>query len=121
MTISSRITENFQGLRLLHSSGQLEAADLRLQKSMGELRLQLRAQARRLSVVEPFTNFLPILSVAVITAISILLFGGRQGVLPSLVNFVLTLQRLNTKFGVLASTTNILVDNSGRLGADSSI
>ena len=117
VTISSRITENFQGLRLLHSSGQLEAADLRLQKSMGELRLQLRAQARRLSVVEPFTNFLPILSVAVITAISILLFGGRSsGVLPSLVTFVLTLQRLNTKFGVLASTTNILVDNSGRLG-----
>ena len=117
VTISSRITENFQGLRLLHSSGQLEAADLRLQKSMGELRVHLRAQARRLSVVEPFTNFLPILSVAVITAISILLFGGRSsGVLPSLVTFVLTLQRLNTKFGVLASTTNILVDNSGRLG-----
>ena len=34
----SRITENFQGLRLLHRAP--EAADLRLQKSMGELRLQ---------------------------------------------------------------------------------
>ena len=58
--ISSRITEDFQGLRLLHSSGHLEAADLRLQNRMGELRHQLRAQARRMAVVQPFSSFLPI-------------------------------------------------------------
>ena len=116
VAISSRITEDFQGLRLLHSSGQLEAADQRLQGRMGELRQQLRGQARRLAVVEPFSSFLPILAIAVIAAISLLLFGGRSaGVLPSLVTFVLALQRLNTKLSQIASTTNYLADNGGRL------
>lgn len=116
VAISSRITEDFQGLRLLHSSGHLEAADQRLQAGMGELRSQLRSQARRLAVVEPFSNFLPILAIALIASISLLLFGGRSsGVLPSLVTFVLALQRLNTKLAFIASTTNAIADNSGRL------
>lgn len=116
VAISSRITENFQGLRLLHSSGQLEAADQRLQAGMGELRRQLRGQARRLAVVGPFANFLPILAIAVIAATSLLLFGSRSsGVLPSLVTFVVALQRLNTKLGFIANTTNMLADNRGRL------
>ena len=116
VAISSRITEDFQGLRLLHSCGQLEAADLRLQKRMDELRLQLRAQARRLALVQPFSTFLPILAIAVISAISLLLLGGRSsGVLPSLVTFVLALQRLNVKLVTIATTTNILADNKGRM------
>ena len=116
VAISSRITEDFQGLRLLHSNGHLDAADLRLQNRMGELRRQLRAQARRLAVVQPFSSFLPIFAIAVITAFSLLLFGGRSsGVLPSLVTFVLALQRLNYKFGACAAAINILADNSGRL------
>ena len=116
VAISSRITEDFQGLRLLHSIGQLEAADQRLLASMGELRRQLRRQALRLAVVQPFSNFLPILAIAVIAAISLLLFDGRSsGVLPSLVTFVLALQRLNTRLGILAATANRLADNNGRL------
>jgi subfamily B ATP-binding cassette protein MsbA len=116
VAISSRITEDIQGLRLLHSSGQLESADKRLRLRMGELRRQLRGQARRLALVEPFANFLPILAIAVIATISLLLFGERStGVLPSLVTFVVALQRLNTKLSLIASTTNRLADNSGRL------
>jgi len=116
VAISSRITEDFQGLRLLHSSGQLEAADQRLRARMGELERLLRGQARRLAVVAPFTSFLPILAIAVIAALSLLLFGGRStGVLPSLVTFVLALQRLNLRLSGLAGTANGLADNSGRL------
>jgi subfamily B ATP-binding cassette protein MsbA len=116
VAISSRITEDFQGLRLLHSSGQLEAADQRLQANMAELRGHLRGQARRLAVVEPFAAFLPILAIAVIASISLLLFGGRStGVLPSLVTFVLALQRLNSKLSDIANAFNRLADNSGRL------
>lgn len=116
VAISSRITEDFQGLRLLHSSGQLQVADQRLQDPIGELRRQLRSQARRLAVVEPFANFLPIMAIAVIALIGLLLFGGRSsGVLPSLVTFVLALQRLNIKLSNMASVSNILADNRGRL------
>lgn len=114
--ISRRITEDFQGLRLLHSSGQLDAADQRLASRMGELELQLRRQARRLSLVGPFASFLPILAIALIAAISLLLLGGRSsGVLPSLVTFVLALQRLNVRLTSLANITNRLADNNGRI------
>jgi subfamily B ATP-binding cassette protein MsbA len=116
VAISSRITEDFQALRLLHSSGQLDAADHRLQSSMAELRCQMLGQSRRLAVVEPFSNFLPILAIAMIGVVSLIMFGERStGVLPSLVTFVLALQRLNIKLGLIATTTNQLAANSGRL------
>lgn len=116
VAIGSRITEDFQGLRLLHSSGQLEMADQRIRSGMGELERQLRGQARRLAVVEPFASFLPILAIALIAALSLLLLGGRSnGVLPSMVTFVLALQRLNVRISGLAGTANQLADNSARI------
>ena len=116
VAISSRITENFQGLRLLHSSGQLDAADRRLRAGMGELEQQLRGQARRLAVVGPFSNFLPILAIALIAGLSLLLLGDRStGVLPSLVTFVLSLQRLNQRLSGIAANINGLASNSGSM------
>jgi len=116
VAISSSITEDFQGLRLLHSSGQLDAADQRLCSGMGELERQLRGQARRLAVVEPFSDFLPILAFALIATLSLLLLGGRStGVLPSMVTFVLALKRLNAHLSGLALIANQLADNSAKI------
>jgi subfamily B ATP-binding cassette protein MsbA len=116
VAVSSRITEDFQGLRLLHTSGQLTAADDRLRDGMQALEHQLRGQARRMAVTIPFTSFLPILAIASIAALSLLLFGGRStGVLPSLVTFVLALQRLNIRLSGIAGTVNQLADNSASL------
>lgn len=116
VAITSRITEDFQGLRLLHSTGLLDQADERVRRRMGELEHQLRAQGRRLAVVEPFSSFLPILAIALIAALSLFLLGGRStGVIPSLVTFVLALQRLNTRLSSFAATFNQLADNRGRL------
>ena len=116
VSIYSRITENFQGLRLLHSSGQLEQADRRLRERISDLEQQLRGQARRLAVVEPFSAFLPILAIALICSLSLLLLGNRStGVLPSLVTFVLALQRLTQRLSGIAGISNSLAENSGRL------
>ena len=116
VAIASRITEDFQGLRLLHSSGLLDLADQRLRGRMSELEHQLRAQGRLLAVVEPFSSFLPILAIALIAGLSLVLFGGRStGVIPSLVTFVLALQRLNIRLSSVAATFNQLADNRGRL------
>ena len=116
VAISSRITEDFQGLRLLHSSGQLDAADERLCSGMGRLERQLSRQSRRLAVVGPLASFLPILAIAIILSLGVLLLAERStGVLPSLVTFVLALQRLNSRFSDLAGTVNQLADNSGRM------
>jgi len=115
VAISSRITEDFQGLRLLHSSGLLEMADRRLVAVMGELEGQLRGQSRRLAVVGPFSSFLPILAITVLAAISVLLLRGRStGVLPSLVTFVLALQKLSGRINIFTINFNTLADNSGR-------
>jgi ATP-binding cassette subfamily B protein/subfamily B ATP-binding cassette protein MsbA len=115
VAISSRITEDFQGLRLLHSSGLLEMADRRLLAVMGELEGQLRGQARRLAVVGPFSSFLPILAITLLAAVSVLLLDGRStGVLPSLVTFVLALQKLSGRINIFSINFNTLADNSGR-------
>lgn len=76
VAISSRIIEDFQGLRLLHSSGQLDAADQRLRAGMGELEHQLRAQGRRMAVIGPFSSLLPILAISILAGLSLLL--GRE-------------------------------------------
>ena len=47
VSISSRITENFQGLRLLHSSGQLGGADHQLKKRKWKRGTQRRGPGRK--------------------------------------------------------------------------
>lgn len=115
-SISARVVEDYQALRLLHSSGQLELADQRLQGLMGEMEAAFRGQARRLALLEPVASFLPIVAVAVIVSLSLVLLGVQAGqVLPGLVTFVLALQRLNVRLGGIANSWNALAENSGRL------
>jgi subfamily B ATP-binding cassette protein MsbA len=115
VAIISRITEDFQGLRLLHSTGQLDTADYRVRSAMSDLEQRLRAQARRLAVVGPLSSVMPILAIALMAAISIFLLGSSEsGVLPRLVTFVLALQKMNGRITIINSNLNQLADNSGR-------
>ena len=113
--VSSRLTEDYQGMRLLHTSGQLGVAANRLRNKMALLELQFRQQARRLAVVAPISGFLPILSIAFIAGFSIFLLGDKKSMLPSLVTFVLALQRLTQRLSMIAGTLNQQADNSGKL------
>jgi subfamily B ATP-binding cassette protein MsbA len=114
--IVSRITEHIQALRLLHSSGQLAEADRLVQAQMGLLEGALRNQKRLVSVITPVASFLPVLAIAVIASLSLLFFGGRStGILPSLVTFVITLQRVNIRLGSLANNLSRMSDNSARI------
>ena len=116
-TINARVTEDFQGLRLLHSGGQLDAADLRLRGYMSELEKVLRGQSRRLAVINPLASFLPILVITGIASVSVILYDARGNeVLPRLVTFVLALQRLNDRLSMVAETFNRLGENYGRMG-----
>jgi ATP-binding cassette subfamily B protein/subfamily B ATP-binding cassette protein MsbA len=116
LSINTRITEDFQGLRLLHATGQLDVADQRVRSVMGELESRLRAQSRRLSVVGPISSVLPILAIALMAAVSVLLLDGNgRTVLPSLVTFVLALQKLNGRINIMNTNLNLIADNSGRL------
>ena len=114
--LSSRITENIQGLRLLHTSGELDEADKGVYGRTGDLEVNKRAATRLNSITGPINTFLPILMIAGIAGLSLLLFGSRSsGVLPSLVTFVVALQRLNGTFGTIASSLSALNTNAALL------
>jgi len=114
--LSSRITENIQGLRLLHTSGQLDRADRDVRSRSIALEANARASSRVGSITGPVTTFLPILMIAGIAGLSLLLFGNRNsGVLPSLVTFVLALQRLNGTFGNISNALGTLNANAAPL------
>jgi ATP-binding cassette subfamily B protein/subfamily B ATP-binding cassette protein MsbA len=98
--LGSRMTENIQGLRLLHSSGYLEEASKEVDRQTKNYEMNARGQVRLGSINGPVTLVLPILMIAAIAWLSILFFGQRSsGVLPSLVTFVVALQRLNGSIG----------------------
>jgi ATP-binding cassette subfamily B protein/subfamily B ATP-binding cassette protein MsbA len=114
--LSSRMTENIQGLRLLHTSGQLDVADQVVANQTRAVEINSRAQTRLNAVNAPIIVTLPILMIAVIAGLSVLFFGDRNsGVLPSLVTFVVALQRLNGTYGNLSQTLLQLKNNSANL------
>jgi ATP-binding cassette subfamily B protein/subfamily B ATP-binding cassette protein MsbA len=114
--LSSRMTENIQGLRVLHTSGQLDAADQGVANQTRAVEINSRAQTRLNAVNAPIIVILPIVMIAVIAALSMVFFGGRSsGVLPSLVTFVVALQRLNGTFGNLSQSLVQLRNNSASL------
>jgi subfamily B ATP-binding cassette protein MsbA len=116
--LSSRMTENIQGLRLLHSSGQLGQADEEVRRQARAVEINNRSQIRLLAVNGPIIMALPMVMIAMIAALSLLIFGSRSsGVLPSLVTFVVALQRLNGSIGSLTQNLVSLKNNSANLDA----
>lgn len=116
VAISSRITEDLQGLRLLHSSGQLDVAAQRLRAGMSALEFHLRVQGRRMALISPLSSFILICAIALIAALSVFLLGGRStGILPRLVTFVFALQKLNSCITMISGSFNNIAENTGRL------
>jgi ATP-binding cassette subfamily B protein/subfamily B ATP-binding cassette protein MsbA len=114
--LSSRMTENIQGLRLLHTSGQLDIADQDVTNRTRDVEMTSRAQTRLNAVNGPIIVTLPILMIAVIASLSVLFFVDRKsGILPSLVTFVVALQRLNGSFGSITNSLTSLKANSASL------
>jgi len=116
VNLNARMTESFQALRLLHTSGKTESAARELHHNLVSLESALRRQSKRLSILSPVLGFLPILAVGSVATLAIYLLGGtKAGILPSLVTFVLSLQRLNANLGGMANNLNIVTDNYGKL------
>ena len=115
--VSTAITENFQGLRLLHSNGMLDIASSKIRSRLITLESSMRSQVVRLSIITPLTTFLPVFAIVSIASLSLVFLGSKSsGILPSLVTFVLALQRLTIRFGMAANIVSSLADNSGRMG-----
>jgi ATP-binding cassette, subfamily B, bacterial MsbA len=114
--LSSHQNEQIQGLRLLHSTGQLENSRSKLKTLLNESkRLSIR-QSKLANMVQPISNMLPIISIAIIAALSLLVFKDRSsGILPSLVTFIIALQRLNQRVGSLTGLATSYAANSANV------
>ena len=114
--LSSHQNEQIQGLRLLHSTGQLESSRSKLKRLLTESkRLSIR-QSKLANMVQPISNMLPIISIALIASLSLLVFKDRSsGVLPSLVTFIIALQRLNQRVGSLTGLATGYAANSANV------
>jgi ATP-binding cassette subfamily B protein/subfamily B ATP-binding cassette protein MsbA len=114
--LSSRMTENIQALRLLHTSGFLSEAAHEVEKQTYVLEHNSRGQTRLMAVNTPVSIVLPIIMIAIIAWLSILFLGQRNsGILPSLVTFVVALQRLNGSIGAISETVLRFQSNSANL------
>lgn len=112
----SRMTENIQGLRLLHTSGHLDEAATEVDRQTHLLEHNLRGQTRLNSVNAPVTIVLPMVMISAIAWLSLVVFGQKtSGVLPSLVTFVVALQRLNGSIGSISDTLVKLKTNTANL------
>jgi ATP-binding cassette subfamily B protein/subfamily B ATP-binding cassette protein MsbA len=116
VAVVSRISDDVQGLRLLHSLGQLERAERTLQQLTVQMEQALSQQIRLAELTAPIGAFLPVLSFGVLASLSVLVLQGQQGgVLPSLATFLLALQRLNQRLSGIAVNANTFGRNAGEL------
>jgi subfamily B ATP-binding cassette protein MsbA len=116
VALSSEQTEHIQCLRLLHSSGQLANAARGTERLLTQ---QERVGSRMVmtnSVVSPISNLLPIIAISIIAIASVAFLKDRQsGILPSLVAFVLALQRLNMRLGAINNDMSNFALNSSQI------
>lgn len=114
--LTSRMTENIQGLRLLHTTGFLDEAAAEVDRQTHLLEHNARGQTRLNSVNGPVVVVLPMIMIAVIAWLSLVVFGQKtSGVLPSLVTFVVALQRLNGSIGSISDSLVRFKSNSANL------
>jgi ATP-binding cassette subfamily B protein/subfamily B ATP-binding cassette protein MsbA len=115
--IGKQVTENLQGLRLLHTTGRQWTAVHQVRNLVEQVKPGLQKQIRLLNITNPITQTLPVVLLAVIAAIAFLLFSHRStGVLPSLVTFVLALQRFNIRLQGVTGALTGFANNYGNLG-----
>jgi ATP-binding cassette subfamily B protein/subfamily B ATP-binding cassette protein MsbA len=108
------ITQDIQGLRVIHSSGLADKASVNLKEKIRIYENTERRQIFLRELLMPLTGFLPVFGIVVIAGLSVLLLGAKgSGLLPSLVTFVLALQRLNQRFATIATNFNQLAAIAG--------
>jgi ATP-binding cassette subfamily B protein/subfamily B ATP-binding cassette protein MsbA len=114
--VYSSITQDIQGLRLIHSSGLTQEATEDLDTKIAHYEKAIRRQIVIKEILIPMTSFLPIFGIAIISGLSVVFFGAKStGILPSLITFVLALQRLNQRFASIANSFSSLAANSGSI------
>uniref|UniRef100_UPI0030D873CE ABC transporter ATP-binding protein n=1 Tax=Oculatella sp. LEGE 06141 TaxID=1828648 RepID=UPI0030D873CE len=113
--LSKRMTENIQALRLLHTFGTQQRATDEVTLLLRDVQIQLQQRARIFYLPEPILDILPILSLAILAALSFSMSDTPETILPLLVTFLLALQRLSIRLRGVAGAFTQLADNSANM------
>jgi ATP-binding cassette subfamily B protein/subfamily B ATP-binding cassette protein MsbA len=113
--LSKRMTENIQALRLLHTFGTQQRSTDEVVHLLKEVQIQLQRRAKIFFLPEPIMDVLPILSLAVLAALSVVISTTPESTLPLLLTFLLALQRLSIRLRGVAGSLAQLADNSASL------
>lgn len=108
--------EDLQLLRLLHSSSSLFHSELHIRQCGKDLEKSMVRLSFLSQLLEPIGEILPFLAITVIGAFSWIFYHGNgERLVPSLVVFVLIIQRLNSRLTSISSSLNRLAENEPAL------
>ena len=109
------ITESIQALRLLHTFGTQQQTIATVTQLLGKTQEQLQKRAFIFYLPGPILDTLPILALAILAASAVLFESSQATILPMLLTFLLTLQRLSVRLKATAGTITRFADNSARM------
>ena len=109
------MTESIQGLRLIHTFGAQQRTIDRSISILEELKTKLKARALLVYIPESILEILPIFALATLAGFAYSFNSSTESVLPTLLTFLIGLQRLATRLKGIASTSTKLADNTAAL------
>lgn len=116
VSLGSCQTEHIQGLRLLHTTGQRTEAAEETNQLLQEATRHGSRMVLISNLITPISSILPIIAITIIATTSVVVFQNRQsGILPSLVTFILALQRLNMRLSAISTTANRYAANQAQI------
>lgn len=115
VALAKYMTEGIQALRLLHTFGTQISTINQCNNLLNKTQIQLQKRAFFLYLPEPILEMLPMLALAILAASAVLMQGAEAAILPTLMTFLLALQRLALRLKSTAGTFTLLIDNSGRM------
>lgn len=112
--VAKHITENIQGLRIIHTFATQKRAIQSLHELEQKLVPQLEAQGRSLRLITPLGRALTLTSIGLILLIGFSILQNQSVMLlSSLVTFLAVLNRLTTYLNTIVNTFGNIAQNSG--------
>ncbi|MGB2925560.1 MAG: ABC transporter ATP-binding protein [Limnothrix sp.] len=113
--LSEKMTETIQALRLIHTFGTQEKTIRSIDSLLQKTESVLKKRGLLLFFVEPVLDILPIFALAVLASTAYLLNPEDQSLLPSLLTFLIALQRLTVRIRGVSTGINQIIDNGPQI------
>ncbi|MGB3300300.1 MAG: ABC transporter ATP-binding protein [Phormidesmis sp.] len=112
---SKYMTESIQALRLLHTFGTQNRAVKNAEDLLDDIQDSLQKRAQLVFLPESILEVLPIFALAILAGVGYGLTSSTEAILPMLLTFLLSLQRLAVRLKGVAGALTKFADNSASL------